>query len=272
MKSLLFTLFGIIALFTPSLSFDCKNEKMNELCLSPAVDCCYTCVKNVVRHDEVVDHKLSICVPVFHNQLGALDNYPSKEWNCTLFRHNPSSDNDHSHPVDPLPPVVDDEEQFDNDVEDEIDTIDDVVDMIFDSINHNIKSENYETEGILFPACFGPICLKQGWQFHKTEFGKDWCGLGNCYVVNKKYYCTYPTNCGNSKKGDIHVYNVNDYHDFETLGGCGAEKFKCMLKKSCRNLVKQLENCDEDALCIYGVVTGTENESFINLVKCMFPK
>lgn len=359
MKSLLFTLFGIIAFFSPSLAYDCKTEKMSQLCLSNEVDQCYNCIKNVVLHDEVIDHTLSVCVPVFHNQLGALENYPSNIWNCTIFRHNHNNeDNEQIHPIDPV--IIDDEE---DEVDDDIDRVDDIVDMIFDSLNHNIQVENvneskemtnrfdvenydspwgplsdcnqwfykeictnkvakfcfdcrkfigkelftrvsrysyycspfykdmneketvdllnkekYEckiwynnnynpsmslesvsSEG-LYPACSGPICSKQGWQFQKSDFGKDWCGLGECKAYGKKYYCSFPTNCG--KK-------TND-HNFETLG-CGSEKFRCMLKKSCRNLVKKIENCkQQDMTCVYGVISGTDNESFLKLAKCMF--
>ncbi len=272
MKSLLFTLFGIIAFFSPSLAYDCKTEKMTQLCLSPAVEQCYNCVKNVVRHDDVIDHKISVCVPVFHNQLGALENYPSKVWNCTMFRHEHNEDNEHRHPIDPV--IIDNDEdnsdvedkiedKIDNDIEDkvddEIDQIDDIVDMIFDSLNHNIQLESVNSEG-LYPACSGPICSKEGWQFQKSDFGKDWCGLGDCKPYGRKYYCSFPTNC--AKKTNA--------HEFETLG-CGSEKFKCMLKKSCRNLVKQFENCDQDMVCAYGIISGTDNESFLKLVKCMLP-
>lgn len=373
MKSLLFTLFGIVAFFSPSLAY-CNTEKMTQLCLSPAVDQCYNCVKNVVLHNDAIDHKISICVPVFHNQLGALENYPSKVWNCTMFRHDQNEDNEHRHPIDPV--IIDNDEDnsdiedevedkiendIDDEVDDEIDQIDDIVDMIFDSLNHNIQVESYESENTnrfgvenyespwglqsdcnqffykqictnklamycfdcrkfigkelftqkpkysyycspfykgdneqekmnwfdkekyeckkwynnnykpsmsvesvssegLYPACSGPVCSKEGWQFQKSDFGKDWCGLGECKPYGRKYYCNFPTNCG--KK--------TDEHEFETLG-CGSEKFKCMLKKSCRNLVKQLENCDQDMTCAYGIISGTDNESFLKLVKCMFP-
>jgi hypothetical protein len=376
MKSLLFTLLGIVAFFSPSLAYDCKTEKMTQLCLSPAVDQCYNCVKNVVLHDDVIDHTLSVCVTVFHNQLGALENYPSKVWNCTMFRHDHSEDDEHSHPIDPviigngedesyIVDKVEDkiDDEIEDEVDDEIDRIDDIVDMIFDSLNHNIQVENIEeseemsnhfevkkyespwgplsecnqwfykeictnkvakfcfdcrkfigkelftrvsryhyycspfykdmneketvdwlskekyeckiwnnpnykpsmavesvsSEG-LYPACSGPICSKQGWQFQKSDFGKDWCGLGKCKAYGKKYYCSSPTVCG--KK--------TNEHEFETLG-CGSEKFKCMLKKSCRNLVKQLENCGQDMICAYSIISGTDNESFFNLVKCTFP-
>ena len=118
-------------------------------------------------------------------------------------------------------------------------------------------TENTEPSG-LYPACSGSICLKEGWQFQKTDFGKDWCGLGECKPYGRKYYCNFPTNCG--KK-------TND--QFETLG-CGKEKFKCILKNSCRNLLKQLDDCEKDQTCIFNlVVQNGNNEAFSNLIKCM---
>jgi hypothetical protein len=129
-------------------------------------------------------------------------------------------------------------------------------------MNKHYKPSSFSTESVepsgLYPACSGSICSKQGWQFQKTDFGKDWCGLGECKPYGRKYYCNFPTNCG--KK-------TNDH--FETLG-CGKEKFKCILKKSCRQLLKQLDDCDKDQMCIFNlVVQNGDNEAFSNLVKCM---
>lgn len=129
-------------------------------------------------------------------------------------------------------------------------------------MNKHYKYSSFSTESAepsgLYPACSGSICSKEGWQFQKTDFGKDWCGLGQCKAYGRKYYCNFPTNCG--KK-------TND--QFETLG-CGKEKFKCILKKSCRNLLKQLDDCDKDQMCIFNlVVQNSDNEAFNNLVKCM---
>ena len=115
----------------------------------------------------------------------------------------------------------------------------------------------------LYPACSGSICLKEGWQFQKTDFGKDWCGLGECKPYGRKYYCNFPTNCG--KKNNL---SVNE-HNFQTLG-CGYEKFKCMIKKNCRNLIKELENCKSDQACILSILIQNDDETFMKLTKCMF--
>jgi len=117
---------------------------------------------------------------------------------------------------------------------------------------------NVESPNGLYPACTGSICLKEGWQFQKTDFGKDWCGLGQCKPYNRKYYCSFPTNCGK---------NTNE--QFQTLG-CGKEKFNCLLKKSCRQLLRRLDDCDKDQVCIFNlIVENAENDTFSNLVKCM---
>jgi len=134
----------------------------------------------------------------------------------------------------------------------------------------SFSTENFETEGKLYPACTGPICRKEGWFYRGDHFGKEWCGMGKCkeYFGNR-VLCDFPTNCG-KKNNALSVKSETFQREFKTLG-CGSEKFKCMLKKSCRNLVKQLDNCDKDLACVYGVISGTDNESFLKLVKCMFP-
>ena len=128
----------------------------------------------------------------------------------------------------------------------------------------SFSTENYETQGKLYSACSGPICSKEGWFYKNNHFGKEWCGMGNCkeYFGNR-VLCDFPTNCG-KKSNKLE-------HNFETLG-CGSEKFKCMLKKSCRNLIKQFNDCDKDISCIYSlIIQNSSNEIFQDLVKCMVP-
>ncbi len=120
----------------------------------------------------------------------------------------------------------------------------------------------------LYSACTGPICRKEGWTYRGNHFGKEWCGNIPCkeYFGNR-VLCSFPTNC-NSKKSLSSIQE--EYHnEFKTLG-CGLEKFKCMLKKSCRNLIKQLEKCDKDQSCIFSILMQNDDETFLKLTKCMF--
>jgi hypothetical protein len=128
----------------------------------------------------------------------------------------------------------------------------------------SFSTSNYETKGKLYSACSGPICSKEGWFYRGDHFGKEWCGMGTC----KEYFgnsvlCDFPTNCG--KKNNL---SVNE-HNFQTLG-CGYEKFKCMIKKNCRNLIKELENCKSDQACILSILIQNDDETFMKLTKCMF--
>ena len=135
---------------------------------------------------------------------------------------------------------------------------------------YNVNSnEEQLLGGKLYSACTGPICSKEGWTYRSDHFGKEWCGNAPCkeYFGNR-VLCTFPTNC-NSKKSLSSSEHDNFRNDFHTLG-CGMEKFKCMLKKSCRNLVNQLEKCDKDQICIYTVISQSDNETFNKLVECMF--
>jgi len=132
-----------------------------------------------------------------------------------------------------------------------------------------VSLESIETQGKLYSACTGSICRKEGWFYRGDHFGKEWCGMGKCkeYFGNR-VLCDFPTNCG-KKINALSVQSETFQREFETLG-CGSEKFKCMLKKSCRNLVKQLDNCDKDLDCVYGVISSTDNKQFHDLVGCMF--
>jgi len=123
-------------------------------------------------------------------------------------------------------------------------------------------------EGI-YPACSGPICSKQGWQFQKTDYGRDWCGLGECKPINKRYYCSYPTNCGKKINTYQKESELEDQKEYQVLG-CGKEKFKCVLKKSCRQLIKRLDECEKDISCITNlIIENSNNNEFNDLVKCI---
>ena len=358
MKILFFLLLSTFGLLSNASPFGCQNTNMNELCLSSkVVENCYNC-EHLIPQKSLLE---PVCVPLFHNNLGVLENYPVDKWNCTLYRPQTEINDEFMSEIGELEnesKLIDDVCQVDNFIsticgnEDKngfcmiANYIDDIchhdeesfdlkqvslqkyespwgpgsecnqyfyIEICTNRVNkfcfdcrkylgkelftqkpryhyycspfykdmdekeavNWLSKEKYEckiwnnpnykpsmavesvsSEG-LYPACSGPICSKQGWQFQKSDFGKDWCGLGECKAYGKKYYCSFPTNCG--KK--------TNEHDFETLG-CGSEKFKCMLKKSCRNLVKQLENCGQDMICTYSIISGTDNESFLNLVKC----
>ena len=142
----------------------------------------------------------------------------------------------------------------------------------------SISTENFETERKLYSACTGPICRKEGWFYRGDHFGKEWCGMGKCKeYFDNRVLCDFPTNCGKKSNQLLSQNNESNEHneerEFQTMG-CGSEKFKCMLKKSCRNLVKSLDKCDDDLVCIYNIIVSEDtsnNETFQNLVKCMFP-
>lgn len=126
--------------------------------------------------------------------------------------------------------------------------------------------------GKLYSACTGSICRKEGWTYRADHFGKEWCGNTPCkeYFGNR-VLCSFPTNCNTKKSVEsLSVVHETFQNEFKTLG-CGSEKIKCMLKKSCRNLVKQLENCDGDQMCLYTVISQSTNDTFNDLVKCMYP-
>jgi len=136
------------------------------------------------------------------------------------------------------------------------------------SSNDNNPSINKIIEG-LYPACTGAICSKQGWQFQKTDYGKNWCGSGECKPINKRYYCSYPTNCGKKINTYQKENDLEDPKEYHVLG-CGKEKFKCILKKSCRKLIKRLDECEKDVSCITNLIMeNSDNNEFNDLVKCM---
>jgi hypothetical protein len=362
MKKVSFFILSILSLITNVSSFKgCENDQMNELCQSKAVDHCYTCVE-VTK--ETYPHP-PVCVPVFHNNLGVLENYPRDHWNCTIYRPTIITD--------PIQEAIDQT----NKLEKEICLIDEfisdlcehedkngfclIANYIHDicenkneeedqSTSYHLKTQNYQVSDYISPwgsksqcinsdykeicsdnitkacfdcrtptlkigpitsyyhlcfplfasenetnlvkrlknenweckkfsnprykpsklysACSGSICQKEGWTYRGNHFGKEWCGNSPCneYFGNR-VLCSFPTNC-NSKKSLLSIQD--DYHkEFQTLG-CGLEKFKCMIRKDCRNLVKQLENCKNDQSCILSILIQNDDETFLKLTKCMF--
>jgi hypothetical protein len=129
--------------------------------------------------------------------------------------------------------------------------------------------QNYETKGKLYSACTGPICKKEGWFYRGDHFGKEWCGMGKCKEYGNRVLCDFPTNCG--KKMNSIESNFNK--QFQTLG-CGKGKFKCLLNKDCRQLVRRIDDCDKDLTCLFNLLiepSVSENKIFFDLVQCMIP-
>jgi hypothetical protein len=234
-----------------------------------AIGSCFACDEKCMSAErcyECVSDNISACVPVNDNMYGTLDNY--KSWNCTLKTEELSIEN-----------LIYDICKIDNFVDDlcniTVGNDDNGFCLIASYINDicesmdNIKTEKYSfqksftienvgTYNDIYPACTGYICQKEGWQFQKTDFGKNWCGIGQCKSINRKYYCTVPTKCGK--------YNNEQFQ----ILGCGKEKFNCFLKKSCRQLLRNLDDCDREQECIFNLISkNSYNDAFYKLVKCM---
>jgi len=41
------------------------------------------------------------------------------------------------------------------------------------------------------------------------------------------------------------------------------------LRKSCRNLLKDLKNCENEPMCMIQLIAGNNDEHFLRLVECM---
>ena len=270
----------------------CQSKKMNDLCLTKTVDHCYTCIdteeSNLLRHPPV-------CVPIFHDSLGALENFPSNKWNCTIYT--PSLDNKEEIIKD-----VCDLDKFivdlcNGDNKDGICLIANYVNDLCnqakeeeeqkeeeETVNIELDNADYSQENfldgimLLYPACDGPICEKEGWSYHKTIYGKNWCGNGECQVMrNRKIYCDVQNICGIKRSVSSVSYESREedreemYHKIEVMS-CGKQKFKCMLSKGCRNLLRQIEECNNDYTCMYPIFSSSSNEAFNNLANCMYGK
>ena len=195
-----------------ALESACTSPNMNKLCTTEKiVDHCYSC-----RHNDV--NMIEHCVPIFHNHLGALDNFPSKTWNCTLYRPSENTEDDNQ---------VESDQQI-------IDNICEIDNFIYDMCHQQ------DNNGFCMIASFIHDMCERGSELDEES------GFG------------------------IKNYQVSE-HKFETLG-CGSEKLKCMIKKSCRNLIKQFNDCDKDISCIYSlIIQNSSDENFQNLVKCIVP-
>jgi len=375
---------------------------MNDLCQLNTVDRCYTCINT---ENIAVPHP-PVCVPIYQNTLGALDNYPSNSWNCTMYRPDTDSKEEiikdiceidefivglcHDENIDGICMIasyikdlcqqadkeyreqeddINDTEESEG-VEDMIEEIveinevakynnlddedlgltysspwgkksqcmtpfyqklckDDVIKSCYDCrtsvlnigpvkthyyhchtvsaseeesdalkwlgeqnyecskmVNNNFNSKEKKEVSLtgimlLYPACNGPICQKEGWSYQQTLYGKDWCGNGECKPYgNRRVYCDVQNVCGVKRSTPINMmsFSRNTEHADDmfsnhfTAMACGKEKFKCMLSKGCRNLLKEIEKCNEDYACIYPIIMSTENESFNKLATCMFGK
>jgi hypothetical protein len=126
----------------------------------------------------------------------------------------------------------------------------------------------YEGGQKAYSACTGPICSKEGWTFKETHFGKEWCGLGTCkeYFGNR-VLCTFPVNCGKKLTNEY----FQELNSKITTLSCNKEKFKCMLHKDCRDLIKDLQECKNNNACMFSVVLGADDKNFLDLVSCMHP-
>ena len=260
-------LFAFTALAVVSGSNVCSYTDNINLCTNSNVDRCYECTS-------INETKSSECVPIYQNSFGQLDNYPSQFWNCTIFNHDINSE---SKIYEEICKIDDFIVELCSGVEkNDYCMIADFIHEICEANHLNNSHSNMHTlldlpdklNGKLYPACFGRICQKEGWTYRQTMFGKDWCGNGTCLHIGEKVYCTVEIRCKYTI-GNTSEINFNLEKNFVTMG-CGTEKFKCMLKKSCRNLVREVENCNQDQSCVYNIVTGTHNEDFLKLFSCLY--
>ena len=68
------------------------------------------------------------------------------------------------------------------------------------------------------------------------------------------------------------IFHNKKEHEFPIyssyLSDCIKEKLNCMLSKSCRKLIKELNVCASDSNCIMNLISTTNDENFLGLVKC----
>lgn len=213
----------------------CESPQMNDLCLTKVVDRCYTCI---YTENEVMYNHSPVCVPVFHNNLGVLDNYPSNNWNCTIYRHQQDSKTD--------------DDMSDEDYEQYIES--EFVDEINEKADENDVEDKVVTDICKIDDFIILLCQQE----NKNGF---------CMIANFIHDI-----CNKHEYSNSNISSFNTY-DFETLG-CGKEKFKCMLKKNCRRLVKELDKCNEDISCILSLLLNPDISNiteFFDVVKCMIP-
>jgi hypothetical protein len=278
MKNVLFfilaTFSSIFSVQTVEAFKGCENKRMNEICLSPEVDRCYTCLN--VEQSKFIHPP--VCVPIFHEHLGALDNYPANNWNCTLFSPQVNKNEELIKDICKIDEFISVicKDQDKNGFCLIANYIGDICDKAEEEYNLDSleDSKHVITQGAFYPACSGAICQKEGWTWQKTAYGKDWCGSGTCIPFGKStFVCSYPNKCGKKTTSLDTLHRDIDSELLENefhVMGCGKEKFKCILNKECRNLVKSLKECDEEFGCIYQIVSTNSNDMFIKLANCMY--
>ena len=190
------------------------------------------------------------------------------------------------HPIDPLFPV-------DNQKEYPVDNlpVNNEERHSIDDKNHDILPDNNDKNHDMHPLPVIDEMENEDIQLpcergmYKTSCKKN--NVRNCFncfsSINDINFCSvefYTDNKG-SKKDLLEDFicfpqksrslTLNSEHNFKIMG-CGSQKFKCMLSRSCRELVNRLKDCNEDLACIYNLITSTQNEKFLNLVNCMYPQ
>jgi len=179
MKSLTLYVFSLLSIFSLSSSFKgCENTKIKELCKTNVVDHCYTCVRINAEPSESYEPE---CVPVFHNNLSVINNYPQDAWNCTMYR--PTSENESNELIDACNIVEFLEDICQEDDKNEICMIANYIhDMCGENEESRMESNNYQVADYVSP-----------WGSKSECITKDYKEICSDKVTKSCFDCRTPT-------------------------------------------------------------------------------
>ena len=201
MKNILFfflTAFSSLGFYQADAYKGCEDKRMTELCLTKTVENCYTCVNT----EPTKFIRPPVCVPIFHHNLGTLENYPSNKWNCTVYRPDVKEDQNENNILKEICPIDNFITELCNDTDKNGFCM--IASYIHDICNadeaSNSNSKEVSLESILYESPWGPlsdcnqyfykeICTNEAAKFCfdcRKFLGKDFFTKNPRY----SYYCS----------------------------------------------------------------------------------
>lgn len=274
MKKLFFFLLSALSVFSVGAHRGCDNQKYNELCMSQDIDHCYSC-KNVV------DQVPSICVPVFKDNLGTLENYNRNTWNCTLYSPTLNSNKETNHFFKDLctvQPFFKEMCDYSNDktmcysaklLNDFCDGHDHLKEQIcdVDEALYNMCN-NTDDNGICMTASIIHYYCIQDYEGLKNELCKiEDYAYKMCNTKDQNMFCSIVFSLRSLCPIDRHHNYFPTVAIDVPVSHCFSEKIRCMVSQRCRELVNRVFECGDDEACL---VNNADNTDFLRLMNCVF--
>ena len=274
MKKLFFFLLSALSVFSVGAHRGCDTKNYNELCMSQSIDHCYSC-------KSVEDYIPTICVPVFKDNLGTLENYSRDDWNCTLYSPTLNTNKESNNYLKDLcyvQPFFQTICEFTNDktmcyssklltdfCSGHADLKEQICDV--DEALYNMCNQT-DHDGICMTASIIHYYCIQDYEGLKTELCKvEDYAYDMCTDKDQNAFCSIVFKLKNLCHTDK---RQNYFHSAEfelPTSHCFSQKIRCMVNPKCRQLVDRMFECGDDETCM---IRDVDNTDFLRLMSCMF--